>query len=189
MSIQKLRRLILMDETGVKLLIFLDVMNSIKRVEQRYCRLYQPRSNFFCNNFRGGSRIFFRRGALVSCSTSTPINHIAFFFGRAPVVLETPCTLPLDPPLQFLMEGIRKRYLFGQKRYIGGKSWILGEGGGSPQKTLLSTLPTRHPGITFSFHRHFRGQEISYSLSTLNNIRNGRFRKIQYLRMQCILLK
>ena len=30
---------------------------------------------------------FWRRGALVSCSTSTAINHIAFF-GRIPVVLE-----------------------------------------------------------------------------------------------------
>ena len=50
------------------------------------------------------------RGALVSCSTSTPINHIVFF-GRIPVVLEnrrssqggglrTPCTLPLDLPLR-----------------------------------------------------------------------------------------
>ena len=27
---------------------------------------------------RGGSRIFFRRGALVSCSSSTPINHSFF---------------------------------------------------------------------------------------------------------------
>ena len=27
-------------------------------------------------------------GALVSCSTSTPINHIIFFFSRIPVVLE-----------------------------------------------------------------------------------------------------
>ena len=46
---------------------------------------------------------------LISCSTSTPINHVVFFFGRIPVVLEnrrssqggvcTPCTLPLDPPL------------------------------------------------------------------------------------------
>ena len=27
-------------------------------------------------------------GALVSCSTSTPINHIVFFFCRIPVVLE-----------------------------------------------------------------------------------------------------
>ena len=38
---------------------------------------------------RGRSRFFFRGGALVSCSTSTPINHI----------VHTPCTLPLDPPL------------------------------------------------------------------------------------------
>ena len=50
--------------------------------------------------------------ALVSCSTSTPISHIVFFFCRIPVVLENlrssrgggrggcvPCTLPLDPPL------------------------------------------------------------------------------------------
>ena len=56
---------------------------------------------------------FFVRGcALVSCSTSTPINHIVSFFCRIPVVLEncrssqeggmlTPCTLPLDPPLVF----------------------------------------------------------------------------------------
>ena len=29
---------------------------------------------------RGGSRNFLRGGALVSCSTSTPINHIAFCF-------------------------------------------------------------------------------------------------------------
>ena len=55
---------------------------------------------------------FLGGGALVSSSTSTPINHIIFFC-RIPVVLEnrrsshggggggmrTPCTLPLDPPL------------------------------------------------------------------------------------------
>ena len=49
---------------------------------------------------------FLRGGALVSCFTSTPINHIVFFFGRIPVVLENRgssrggggCTLPLDPP-------------------------------------------------------------------------------------------
>ena len=29
---------------------------------------------------RGGSRIFLGGGALVSCSTSTPINHIVFFW-------------------------------------------------------------------------------------------------------------
>ena len=55
---------------------------------------------------------FLGGGALVSCSTSTPINHIVFFFCRIPVALEnrrssqggggvhTPCTLPLDPPLK-----------------------------------------------------------------------------------------
>ena len=54
---------------------------------------------------------FLGGGALVSCSTtSTPINHIVYFFCRIPVVLEnrrssrgrggrTPCTLPLNPPL------------------------------------------------------------------------------------------
>ena len=31
---------------------------------------------------------FLEGGALVSCSTSTPINHIVFFFCRIPVVLE-----------------------------------------------------------------------------------------------------
>ena len=56
---------------------------------------------------------FLGESALVSCSTSTLINHIVFFFGRIPVVLEnrrssqgeegvrTPCTLPLDPPLHY----------------------------------------------------------------------------------------
>ena len=58
---------------------------------------------------------FLGGGALVSCSTSTPINHIVFFC-RIPVVLEncrssqggggglrTPCTLLLDPPLDRLI--------------------------------------------------------------------------------------
>ena len=36
---------------------------------------------------RGGSRIFLGGGALVSYSTSTPINHIVLI-GRIPVVLE-----------------------------------------------------------------------------------------------------
>ena len=61
-------------------------------------------------HFSGADPGFFLGGgALVSCSTSTPINHIVFFC-RIPVVLEnrrssqgvgvrTPCTLSLDPPL------------------------------------------------------------------------------------------
>ena len=54
---------------------------------------------------------FLGGGAPVSCSTSTPINHI-FFLCRIPVVLEnrrssqggarTPCTLLPDPPLTSL---------------------------------------------------------------------------------------
>ena len=56
---------------------------------------------------------FLGGGALVSCSTSTPINHIVFFLQntsciRKPQVISegggggvrTPCTLPLDPPLK-----------------------------------------------------------------------------------------
>ena len=54
---------------------------------------------------------FLGGGTPVSCSTSTPINHIVFWGDKIPVVLEnprssqgggglcTPCTLPLDPPL------------------------------------------------------------------------------------------
>ena len=61
------------------------------------------------NNTRADPGFFLGGGALVSCSTSKPINHIVFFFGRILVVLEnrwssqggvrTPCTLPLDPLL------------------------------------------------------------------------------------------
>ena len=32
--------------------------------------------------YRVGSRIFLGGGALVSCSTSTPINHIVFFLAE-----------------------------------------------------------------------------------------------------------
>ena len=50
---------------------------------------------------RGGSRIFFRRGCtclLLYFNTNKLLSF--FFFCRIPVVLvRTPCTLPLDPPL------------------------------------------------------------------------------------------
>ena len=62
---------------------------------------------------KGGSRIFLGGGALVSCSTSTPIIHKVFFFLqntsciRTPQVILgevcTPCTLHLDPPLTCVM--------------------------------------------------------------------------------------
>ena len=54
---------------------------------------------------------FLGGGALVSCSTSTPINHIVFFLQNTSCNTENrrssqgggggahPCTLPLDPPL------------------------------------------------------------------------------------------
>ena len=59
--------------------------------------------------------LFLGGGALVSCSTAILMNHIYFFFCRIPVILEnrrssqggggvrTPCTLPLDPPLVYLV--------------------------------------------------------------------------------------
>ena len=63
-------------------------------------------------HFTGADPGFFLGGgALVSCSASTPINHIVFFLQnfsciKKPQVISgrgggvrTPCTLPLDPPL------------------------------------------------------------------------------------------
>ena len=65
--------------------------------------------------------LFLGGGALFSCSTSTAINHIVFFFFlqntsciRKPQVISggggvrTPCTLPLDPPLSKLHVNLRK---------------------------------------------------------------------------------
>ena len=67
--------------------------------------------------------LFLGGSALISCSTSTPINHIVFFLQntsciRKPQVISggvcTPCTLPLDPPLsedffrRFSAEAVRK---------------------------------------------------------------------------------
>ena len=53
--------------------------------------------------------LFLGGGALVSCSTSTAINHFFFLHNtsciRKPQVISgggrTPCTLPLDPPLTY----------------------------------------------------------------------------------------
>ena len=66
---------------------------------------------------------FLGGGALVSCSTSTPINHIVFFLQNTSCIrklqviagggvggwgVNTPCTLPLDPPLNGLREAKRR---------------------------------------------------------------------------------
>ena len=72
------------------------LMNSLKRVRAFQIELAFESAGADPGFFLGG-------GALVSCSTSTPINHIVFFFCRIPVVaggVRTPCTLPLDPPLR-----------------------------------------------------------------------------------------
>ena len=56
------------------------------------------------SGYRGGSRIFLGGGALVSCSTSTPINHIVLFFLqntsciRKPQVISGRGAHPLHPP-------------------------------------------------------------------------------------------
>ena len=72
-------------------------------------RMYNRRRYYRCSGADPG--FFLGGGALVSCSTSTPVNHIVFFSQntsciRKPQVISgegggvrTPCTLPLDPPL------------------------------------------------------------------------------------------
>ena len=50
-------------------------MNSLKRV-----RAFQIELAF--ESARADPGIFLGGGALVSCSTSTPINHIVFFFAK-----------------------------------------------------------------------------------------------------------
>ena len=49
---------------------------------------------------------FLGGGALVSCSTSTPINHIVFFFCRIPVVLEN-CRSSQGGGLNFFIKKFR----------------------------------------------------------------------------------
>ena len=61
--------------------------------------------------YRGGSRIFFRRGCTRLLLYFNTINHIVFFLAEYQVYQKTaghlrggvrnPCTLPLDPPLVY----------------------------------------------------------------------------------------
>ena len=71
---------------------------------------------------RGGSRIFFRRGCTrLLLYFNTNKSHSFFFFCRIPIVLEncrssqgrvrTPCTLPLDPLLQWLQRKRQKNHV------------------------------------------------------------------------------
>ena len=86
------------------------VENTQKTLSQISYSWSTSSSNLKVSNNRGGSRIFFRRGCtrlLLYFNTNKPHS---FFFCRIPVVSEnhrsswgggvpTPCTLPLDPPL------------------------------------------------------------------------------------------
>ena len=63
--------------------------------------------------------MFFRRGCTRLLSTSTPINHIVFFLQNTSCIRKqqvisgggvcTPCTLPLDPPLQENAKAFKNR--------------------------------------------------------------------------------
>ena len=78
------------------------------RFFQGFIRIHKKKLTWaiFYQIFRGGSRIFFRRGgALVSCSTSTPINHIVSFslqntswIRKPQVISEGGGAHPLHPP-------------------------------------------------------------------------------------------
>ena len=71
---------------------------------------------------RADPGLFLGGGALVSCSTSTPINHILFFLQNTSCIRKaqvisgggvcTPCTLPLDPPLEMCTWWIAATHFF-----------------------------------------------------------------------------
>ena len=88
-------------------------------------RIYSRELMVMFTLYRGGSKIFFRRGALVSCSTSTPINHIVFFFLQNTSCIRKPaghlgggrggahpCTLPLDPPLLYYIFNLHRPEMY-----------------------------------------------------------------------------
>ena len=66
-------------------LIFQDT-DASKTWELRTCSKY-PVDKYIQATSGADPEFFLGGGALVSCSTSTPINHLVFF-GRIPVVLE-----------------------------------------------------------------------------------------------------
>ena len=95
---------------------------------------------------------FLGGGALVSCSTSTPVNQIVFFlFCRIPIVLEnrrssqrrggvrTPCTLPLDRPQDML-------YCYLQvdlKSFLSSGAFFLGREA-TERATISQVINSRH---------------------------------------------
>ena len=94
---------------------------NLKNNEKSACKMWEFRAlysrQFSCNSLRKNAGadpgFFLGGGALVSCSTSTTINHIVVLFFLIQLVfcknrrssqtgVRTPCTLPLDPPLKCL---------------------------------------------------------------------------------------
>ena len=110
-------------KSSIKLYFFVIIVSITMYYDEEHCKLFtafnhQVIKELACSRLSVGREHFFAGadpgfflggGALVSCSTSTSINHIVFF-GRIPVVLENrrssrggrgggavrnPCTLPL----------------------------------------------------------------------------------------------
>ena len=107
--------------------------------------------------FRGGSRIFFRRGCtrlLLYFNTNKP--HI--FWGgentsciRKPQVISgggvrTPCTLPLDPPLVLY------------EKHLGKVRFFLGGGGLGPQRGGSSVKVSTKGGGPYPLFQLFKGR-------------------------------
>ena len=113
---------------------------------------------------RGGSRIFFRRGALVSCSTSTPINHIVFFLQntscmRKAQVISGKGAHPLHPPP-------RSVPAFGISVPLRGGIWIF-----SLQITLTKGRPQKEKRVL-----KFCRQSNRVIKNTNSNLRVSPFR-------------
>ena len=110
-------------------------------------------------------------GALVSCSTSTPINHIVFFWQntsciRKPQVISgkgarTPCTLLLDPPLEHRTDLLFTRKLWTKNMYM---NWSVHHQGASK---INCSLQSR-----FSFFFFFSNEG-----ATQRYIDRGRYRE------------
>ena len=81
---------------------------------------------WFCAHVRGGSRFNLGADALVSCSTSTPINHIVFFLQNTSCIRKPQVISgggggahPLHPPLRSAPARLRKKMFAG---HYGSKS-------------------------------------------------------------------
>ena len=105
-------------KSSIKLCFCVIIVSITMYYDEEHCKLFtafnhQVIKELACSRLSVGREHFFAGadpgfflggGALVSCSTSTPINHIVFF-GRIPVVLENRrssrgrCAPPAPSPL------------------------------------------------------------------------------------------